>query len=205
MDMSVRATEFRGGATIGWIKIHWPLAKLQIEPGRLTVRALSTYVFEPGDVVSLEQEGHSPWRQGLRIRHNRQDYPERIVFNALGDRIPILKALAGFATLGRPIERSAGFAVKWSVLLGAIALWCLMVYATAPVSDEAGSVFTPWSILPVAVLFAFSTAAAHSPTVQKAMLRPGRHASEIKDYLVLMQLVSGLLLAISALFHLIPA
>jgi TPR repeat protein len=99
---------FRGGARIGWLNASWPFARLRVDTDRLTLVCLGTYGFSPSDVVAIEPVGSIPiLRSGIRIRHNRANYPEAIIFWCLRSRDELLDAIrnSGFRAAGIPTAR----------------------------------------------------------------------------------------------------
>ncbi|CAN5189899.1 hypothetical protein BH10PSE17_BH10PSE17_18560 [soil metagenome] len=100
---------FIGGARMGWVNASWPFAKLTVRTDRVRLASLRTFDFAPQDVVGFERYGWVPViATGVRIRHNRLDYPDRIVFWTLGRPQTVFEAIdeAGFVPSGRGIERS---------------------------------------------------------------------------------------------------
>jgi hypothetical protein len=94
-----------GGARVGLMNASWPLARLTAGGDRLTVSVflLGTYEFTARQIVSLEPRGSIPvLNRGIRLKHNRPDYPERIEFWALGNRDRLLDRIraAGHGKIG---------------------------------------------------------------------------------------------------------
>ena len=105
-------TSFRGGARIGWVNASWPFAKLIISADRIALVTLGSYEFSPSQVVSVEPYGSIPFlSSGIRINHNRADYPEKIIFWCMGNRSRVLAEFrkCGFSSQGHPAKRAAGF------------------------------------------------------------------------------------------------
>lgn len=191
----MRETSFRGGARIGWVNASWPFAKLAVSANRLVLASLGTYEFNPSQVVSLEPYGSIPLlASGIRINHNRADYPEKIIFWCMGNRDRVLTELGqnGFLPTGRQTERAPGFPIRWSVVIVVIALWNVLFMLdqrAQPKLREPGS----FSLLALLALFALATAIRASSRVQRMVLREGHQVGEIKAFLGLLQLVAGLL------------
>ena len=84
-------TSYRGGARIGWVNASWPFARLTVSADKLALASLGTYEFSPLQVVSVEPYGSIPLlSSGIRIIHNRADYPEKIIFWCMGNRSRVL-------------------------------------------------------------------------------------------------------------------
>jgi hypothetical protein len=89
----------RGGANL-----------LGIDGDRLFLRCFRTYTFGPDEVVSIERRGATWFDAGVRIVHNRADYPREMSFSCRGgsDEVFALLARAGFAPRGTgPAGRSS--------------------------------------------------------------------------------------------------
>jgi hypothetical protein len=111
---------FRGGARVGWVNASWPFATLTANGSTLTLSSLGTYTFRPSDVVALEPYGSIPvLASGIRIEHNRKDYPKKMIFWCMGRRSVVLAEIAntGFSPAGHPIERASGFPIRWSTVV----------------------------------------------------------------------------------------
>jgi len=83
---------------------------LGIDGDRLFVRCFRTYSFAPDDVVSVERRGTTWFDGGVRIVHNRTDYPRQMSFSCRGgsDEVFALLARAGFVPRGTgPAGRSS--------------------------------------------------------------------------------------------------
>lgn len=187
---------FRGGATIGWVHASWPLAKLTVHPNLLVLSGMGRYEFTPSQVVSIEPYGSIPvlnW--GIRINHNRTDCPTNIVFRCLGSRQRIFDAIeqGRFVTSGKPAERPTGFPVKWSVTIAAVALWNVLFYLDGSFAAPGPHLPGVPALLGLFSVFAISTATKLFPSVQRIVLRDGHNLGEIREFLSLAQLVTGLL------------
>jgi hypothetical protein len=69
-------------------------AKLTVSLDLLTIASLSKYDFAPDQVVSIEPYGSIPvFARGIRIRHNRNDYPENVIFWCVGSRDETLRQI----------------------------------------------------------------------------------------------------------------
>ncbi len=184
---------FRGGAQVGWVNASWPFAKLTVEADFLTLSCLGTYTFTPSEIVALEPYGSIPvLARGVRIMHNRRDYPKKIIFWCMGRRDAALIELAatGFAPSGQPFDGPTGFPVRWSAILIFLFLWngLFLLDRTAAGSQ---TVPGPFSLVALALLFAAATAAKLAPRFRRLLLRDGHELGEIKSIVTLIQIVSG--------------
>lgn len=186
---------FRGGARIGWVNASWPFAKLTVTPQRLALVSLGTYEFSPSQVVSVEPHGSIPLlASGIRINHNRADYPEKVIFWCMGNRDRVLAEFGktGFSPIGHPTGRAPGFPIRWSVVIAVIALWnvlFLLDRSAQPQSHEPGF----FSLLALLGLFCLASAVRVSPRAQRLVLREDHQVGEITALLGLLQLVAGFL------------
>lgn len=186
---------FRGGAQVGWVSASWPFAKLTSEAGVLTLSCLGTYTFTPSEVVALEPYGSIPvLARGIRIKHNRRDYPKKIIFWCMGRRDAALTELAatGFSPSGQPLDGPTGFPVRWSAILILLVLWngLFLLDRTVVGSRTAPG---PFASVALVLLFAAATAAQMSPRFRRLLLRDGHELGEIKSIVTLVQIVSGIM------------
>ena len=111
-EVALVESSFRGGARIGWVNASWPFATLKITDKRLAISTLSSYEFSPEQVVSVERYGSIPvLSSGIRINHNRADYPEKVVFWCIGNREKVFAQIkkSGFLPKGQKGIRAKGF------------------------------------------------------------------------------------------------
>jgi len=191
---------FRGGARVGWVNASWPFAKFTISSRKIELSSLGTYTFGPSDVVAFESYGSIPvLASGIRIRHNRADYPENIIFWCFGGRAKVLDTLAkaGFVPEGQTVSRPSGSPVRWTVIILAIALWNVLFLLDRSAPGPRHTL-GPFSFGAILMLFAAATAVRVSPRFQRVVLREGHQVGEIHAFLVLLQIVLGLLCAIFA-------
>jgi hypothetical protein len=113
VEQGAQGLSFRGGASIGWINASWPFAALSIKADRMSIACApsvpkiwnwGTCEFSPGQVISIRKAGFIPvlaW--GIRVTHNRVDYPRRIIFWSRENPRTILGAIeaAGFFPAGQ--------------------------------------------------------------------------------------------------------
>jgi hypothetical protein len=183
----VSERSFRGGARVGWVNASWPFAKLSVSASRLALASLGTYEFSPSQVVSIEPYGSIPLlASGIRINHNRADYPEKIVFWCVGSRDRVLNELlqSGFSPSGHPAQRAAGFPVRWSVVIAVVVLWnVLFVLDSSGQAESRSRAPGAFSLLALLSLFGLATAVRVSPSVQRMVLREGHEVGEVRAFL----------------------
>jgi hypothetical protein len=188
-----------GGVRIGWVNASWPLARLFASATRLKLSGLlGTYDFLSSDVVSLERYGSIPiLYSGVRIVHVRSDYPAKIIFWNLGRSEKLISKIKeiGFSPTA-PASRTArrSFPMRWTAILVFLVAWNgLFVLG--------GYFHTKNFIAPLALSLTFLVCLGTRmlPSLQRMVLRDGHSVNEIESVLLLIQTVSGLLLAIFAL------
>lgn len=187
---------FRGGARIGWVAATWPFAGLRVNRDRLTLSSMGTYEFTPDQVVAIEPYRSIPLiGNGLRIVHNRSDFPERLIFWYLGGIGYVLSGIhhSGFHPSGKPKPRVAGFPVKWSVIVLAVAAWNGLFLLDRGWEHAPARQLGPFAAAAVILLFIVSAATLAFPFMQRAVLRDGHDVGEVKSFLILLVLVLGLL------------
>jgi hypothetical protein len=198
---------FTGGSRIGWINASWPFARLSVTAGRLTLKTLGSYEFSPKQVIALEKEGSIPLlSSGIRIVHNRSDYPEKVIFWCVGGRDRVLRKIAesGFVAHGTPAStpRAKGMPLRWSVVIGSVVVWnLLMMLEFPPGATRSSHVPGLYFALACFLAFAFSTAIRLSPRVQSLVLREGHSVGAIKSFLTLLQLITGLMILVFSFMH----
>ena len=186
---------FRGGARVGWVSASWPLATLTANATSLALASLGTYTFAPSDIVSLEPYGSIPFlSSGIQIQHNRKDYPKTVIFWCVGrSRERVLEEIAdtGFRAVGQPIARAPGIAFRWSTILIAIILWNALFLLDRSATGR--QPHQPGPFIPIALMLAFVAATATRVWIpfQRLVLRKGHEVSEVKSFLVLLQIVTG--------------
>jgi len=180
-----------------------PFAQLSATKDALviSVRLLGTYSFRPEQVSAVERYTMIPvlgW--GIRIRHCRPDYPQRVIFWCLGNPNSLLCGIrdAGFIPTAPSfaIPRGRGIPIRWSAILVAIAVWNALILLD--VSRSSGLIPQPGPFCLLALLLAFvlSVGALRSSKLQQWILKPGRSINEIGAFLRLSAFTSGIMLII---------
>ena len=172
----------RGGASIGWLNMSWPLAGLEVSPGSIQLSAFQSFSFTPDEVVSVEEIGFLPFfYYGVRIHHNNPDYPERVVFFTPGSRRALIEAAAdaGFRTGAARARTARGFPMKIVPLIVVVASWNgLFLLDMQRNSADATSpgifaLAALWSVFVLAVLL------PRSAQLQRIFMRDGRRIGEV--------------------------
>jgi hypothetical protein len=186
---------FRGGAKIGWVGASWPFGRLTVEMDRLTLKCLGTYSLASSEVIALEPYGGVPFfANGIRIRHNRADYPETLIFMCVGSRKSVLDTITakGFSPKGAVTPRAPGIPIHWTAILCFSVIWNVLFLMDQPnVGASPPSTPGPFSVLALFLAFAFCTATRVLPAAQRLVLREGHQFGEIKEFFALMQIVTG--------------
>jgi hypothetical protein len=189
---------FTGGARVGWVNATFPFAKLACSREKIELDTFGRYEFTPDQVVSFGTYGSIPlFANGLRIHHNRLDYPELVVFWCMGRRDRVVEEIrqTGFVPSGAAVARPTGFPIRWSVLIGYVLMWNLLFLID--MAPAAGAHGRPQpgigAFVAFALTFALATAVKRSRRVQAVVLAPGHGPGEVKGLMTLVQLLTGAL------------
>lgn len=100
---------------------------LGIDGDRLFLRCFRTYSFGPEEVVSIERRGATWFDAGVRIVHNRADYPREMSFSCRGgsDEVFALLARVGFVPRGTGPAGRSSFIPATRVLVVAGVLYAI--------------------------------------------------------------------------------
>jgi hypothetical protein len=202
----VNEASFRGGSRIGWVNSSWPFATLTVKANRVAISSLGTYEFAPSEVVAIEPYGSVPLlASGIRIRHNRADYPETIIFWCMGSRDTVLKSLAstGFTPSGRAVQRAGGFPVRWSVVVAVIVLWNGLFVLDRSAGVSRSRPLGTFALVALLLIFGAATATRVWPRFQRLVLREGHHVSEINAFLILIQMITGFMFVVAGMMFLV--
>jgi hypothetical protein len=189
---------FKGGSRIGWVNASFPFATLECSRERITLISFGKYEFLPDEVVSFDTYGSIPVvANGLRIHHNRLDYPEKVVFWCMGSRAKVTNALqqTGFKPSGQVVERPKGIPIRWMAIIGFVLIWNLLFMLDGPPAFVAHAAPKPGlgAIVALLLTFALATGIKHSGRVRNLVLAPGHTLGEVRGVVSLLQLVSGAL------------
>ena len=115
-----------GVARVGWGS-RTGSDLLAVSADCLTLRCFRTYRFAPDQVVRIERSGPAWLDAGVRIVHNREDYPRAMAFHCRGgsDQVIALLARAGFAPSGQGPAGRSSLLTAVRLLLLAIAVYAL--------------------------------------------------------------------------------
>jgi len=200
-----------GGARVGWMNASFPLAKLVVELDRLALKValMGTYTFKRGEIISLEKTGFLPYLGwGMKITHNRNDYPKRIIFWTFSNPEKLIKRISrsGFMTGSWVEQRETapepareGFPVKAFPVATVIILWNVLFLldfmAGAGDVQQWPGVFTLTALFGVFVL---TVSLRLFKKVRGIILKEGRSFDEIKHINNLIMLVTGFMLFVLA-------
>jgi hypothetical protein len=193
----------KGGARIGWTNATHPFAQLSATDQTLTisVRLLGNYNFTPEQVSAVERYTVIPvlgW--GIRIRHCRPDYPQRIIFWCLGNPDSVLRGIrdAGFmaAAPSSAIPQERSIAIRWSAILIAVAVWNALILLDISRSTGPIPIPGPFCVLAMLLAFLLPVGILKSSKLQLWVLKPERNINEIGAFLRLLAFISGIMLMI---------
>jgi hypothetical protein len=187
-----------GGAHIGSMHASWPFASLRSSSRELVVKCLGTYRFTPEQVWKIEPYGFLPIiASGVRIHHNRTDYPQRVIFFHFGTAQGLCDEIqqSGFRPKGPRVHLPSGMAWRWGFIIAFVLLWNLLFFADMDFRLNQASGHRPGAFALVALASSFfaSVALYFLPGTRGLALRPGRDFNEIKGSLVLFMVVFGFL------------
>ena len=103
----MKLVDLTGGARVGYKNASWPFARLTASKKelRLRVKLIGKYSFRPQDIEKLEVIKVLPLLgQGIRIHHNKETYPSKIIFWSLSDPNQVLKAIEQAGILNRSVS-----------------------------------------------------------------------------------------------------
>lgn len=195
-----------GGARIGWVNATWPFAKLNVQKNKIEINAtiIGKYSFTQDQVISIKKHTTIPllgW--GIQIIHNVSEYPKKIIFWTLKNPNSTITKIqkTGFLPKADPmtIPPNIGIPVKWQAIVFIIALWNALLFTDMggfPPENFNPGLFT---LLAVCLLFAGSISIWKLSWLKRLILKQGRSPNEIKAFLNLISLVSGLLLVIMSI------
>lgn len=155
-----------------------------------------TYTFAPSEAVALEPFGSiSTLASAIQIKHNRKDYPKKIIFWGMwGRSSAVLEEIArtGFRSSSQPIEHPSESPLRWSAVLIAVVLWigCFLLDASGWQSQLPGF----FSFVALLLVFCAATATQSSMAFQGFVLREGHAVTEIELALFNLQILVGFLL-----------
>jgi hypothetical protein len=187
-----------GGARIGWVNATWPLARLSVADGALTVTALllGTYTFAPDEVVALE--ALQSFGYGIRIVHSRSDCPRNVVFWCLRNPAGILADIerAGFTPRAPRSSqpRRDGIPVRWTSVAAVVMLWNVLFLLDGAVPWNPRKPPGAFVFVALGILCAGSFALERSAPLQAWLIKPGRSVSEIAPFVNLLKVISAILL-----------
>jgi hypothetical protein len=144
---------------------------------------------------------------GVRIKHNRLDYPPYIAFWILGSPTKLLERIAetGFSPSASPgpVSERSEFPVRWSAIAIAFILWSGLSFLDDNGSFSLRHELGLGAFVATLVAFLLAWGIRASEWLQGLVLKEGHSVGEIRSALVLLQLVSGMGVVVFALQFLI--
>ncbi|MEM7371795.1 MAG: hypothetical protein AAF587_24480 [Bacteroidota bacterium] len=206
--------EITGAARIGFIKATYPLVSLSVTPTRLEVNAsiAGNLVFQPKDIVKIEPFKHSyfPGR-GIQIVHKVGNYTKKVFFGAKEDPETLVQRIkqTGFLNNQDHVsleekkdivsrQEQGSFPIKKQFALGFLLGWnALFVMHLFPFVKNALPGFSVVSSIGLSalILFLVSLISLYSPEFRRLYLKHGRTLKDIKKFLILTLIISGLMAA----------
>ena len=187
-----------GGARIGRTSVTWPFARLSATADQLTISTFffGNYVFNPAEVIGVQSHIRVPglgW--GIRIRHCRPEYPEKIIFWCFGNPATLLRRISevGFIPSAQSCTafHRSGLAVRLPIVIVGVGIWNALVLVDMARSNAAPS--KPGSLTLIAMLLVLlsSIAALIFPALQRLILKTNRSFREIRAFMVFLAFASG--------------
>ena len=174
----------------------------------LNATLIGKYSFTQEQIISIKKYTTIPilgW--GIQIIHNISEYPKKIIFWSFSNPESIIIKIqeTGFLPSADPskIPPNIGIPVKWQAIVLIVALWNILLFADMGGFPQPGFKPGSFTLLALFLLFIGSISIWKSFWLQSMILKPGRSPSEIKAWLNLLALVSGLLLVIMSIINMI--
>ncbi len=202
-NMEQEYLSIRGGARVGSVNATWPLAQLIVRRDSIDVKVMfiGSYAFLQNQVVSIKKYTVIPrlgW--GIQIVHNVIKYPKKIIFWTFRDPQEVIAQIqaSGFSPSADPVDvpSDPGMPVKWRSVVLIIVLWnFLLILASHGGVPQLG--LSPRALMFIALgsLFLGTVFFNRSARLQDMILKPGRSPDEIKAWVKLLAIVSGVLFA----------
>lgn len=202
-----------GGARIGMAKASYPFADLYVDKNSLKINAsiAGNLVFQPKDIIELKLYTSVPViGNGIKIIHRVEKYNKEVIFWTFKDPKFVLSEIEKTGFLeninshisdldleimkrqdqgGFPIKKSAAtlFFIVWNVLL---------MSAFLPVlanQESEGFHFGIGINIALGLLFLTSVLTLISKSFTKLILKEGRELADIKKFVYLIILISGIM------------
>jgi hypothetical protein len=190
-----------GGFKAGWVSGSWPFGRLSVSAQSLVLSAgpFGYFRLAPEQIVRLEACGSIPLvGRGIRIVHIHPDYPAQLVFWCFQNPARLIERIlqAGF----RPTATAAALPVRdgmpwrWSFVLSVGAAWLALFLLDRGLRSIDPSHRGLFVLVAFALLFLVAFSLPRSPRLQALALKRGRSVGEIRAFLSLLQLLSGIFL-----------
>jgi len=192
--------KYIGGARIGWVNATWPFAILTVTKDKLILNAtlIGKYSFSPSEIISLEKyRFFLSW--GIKIYHNVSNYPKNIVFWYFGKSQRLIDEIAKVGFIASAEVKSGhikhGIPVRWQALVIITVLWNMLFILDFNKSKSAPYGLGMFSSIAIFLMFLGSISIWKLRLLQRALMKPGRSLNEIKPWLYLIALVTGVMSA----------
>ena len=211
------AKTWRGAFSLD--SLSGPSAELVVTAEQLQFKAwiFGTYEFTCDEVVSID-EVEPPWlsfrrfrsrsaRHGIRLRHTSRYAPEEVILWPVDPPAQVISHIrqAGFIPRGVAEYMSVGrgWALRLWVVITLVGLWSVPSFLYFHTRMGANSEWLiPVFFGPALVLIILML---RVNWVQKVSLKPGRHVSELRPWLVFLAIIFGLFFAFYATWTLTEA
>jgi hypothetical protein len=186
----------RGGTQIGWVNTSWPLASIEVKPNLICLNDMGKYIFSPENVTTIEKVGSIPFFfQGLRIHHQKPEYPEKIVFLTPYGRQSLIDTIrnAGFQ-IGEPRSvMRRGFPFRIPGAIAVVAIWNLAFFLDTKSFKSPKQIVGPSILVALIMVFLLATLLPKSIWLQRVFLKKDRNVGEVSNLLKLLQLITGIM------------
>ena len=105
--------KYTGGSRIGSRNLTIPFASLHIEKEKIELKSagFKSLIFKPENLVEIEEVYFFPFiAQGIRLKHNKSEYPENIIFWSLTTPEKIIDSVKKYSLIqGKPGSENLSF------------------------------------------------------------------------------------------------
>lgn len=202
-----------GGARIGKANASFPFAKLEVDKNVLKINAsiIGNLIFRPKDIIELKPYKSIPViGNGIKVIHRIENYSSEVIFWTMKDPNIVLKEIekTGFLSNTNSVlteedleiikkQGQGSFPIKKSVVVFFVVVWNLLIlWAFLPIfinPQEKGFPFGIGVNIALGFVFLSSVLALISKSFRKLILKEGRDFDDIKRFVYLIILVTGML------------
>ncbi len=202
-----------GGANVGWANATWPFAKLNVTSNRLELNTylLGNFIFQPMDIISIvPYSGASPFKNGIKIIHNVENYNQKIVFWTSENAISVINKIKHFGFLDDPkndkliynqeiieLQKIGSFPLKKSFAIAIVVIWnaLLLPDFISNVISQKGTLvtFPNGPLFASGFIFLISISILVLSPVQALALKDGKTVKDIDRFLYFIILITGIM------------